>query len=73
MSSTGNWVTINGVHVLIGATGKVEKGPKNLIGKTYDKALSTASGNKVPDPFSDTRTSNIVNVGDGYLKEQEKI
>ena len=63
MSSTGNWVTINGVHVLIGATGKVEKGPKNLIGKTYDKALSTASGNSVSDPFTDTRTSNTVNVG----------
>ena len=63
MSSTGNWVTINGAHVLIGATGKVEKGPKNLIGKTYDTALSTASGNRVPDPFTDTRTSNTVNVG----------
>ena len=64
MSSDGNWVTINGVHVLIGATGKVEKGPKNLIGKTYDYALSSAKGNSVPNQFKDTRVSNTVNVGD---------
>lgn len=33
-SAGGNWVTINGVHVLIGANGKIEKGPAKFIGST---------------------------------------
>lgn len=28
----GHWVTINGAHVLIGKSGKIEKGPAHLIG-----------------------------------------
>lgn len=35
-SSGGNWVTINGVHILIGANGKIEKGPAKFIGSTVD-------------------------------------
>lgn len=34
-SSGGNWVTINGVHVLIGGSGTIIKGPASLVGKTY--------------------------------------
>jgi len=30
---TGHWVTIQGAHVFIGASGTVEKGPAHLIGK----------------------------------------
>lgn len=33
-SSGGTWVTINGVHILIGASGKIEKGPAKFIGST---------------------------------------
>lgn len=32
-SSGGNWVTINGAHILIGADGTVNKGPSSLVGK----------------------------------------
>ena len=35
-SAGGNWVTINGVHVLIGANGKITKGPAKFIGSTVD-------------------------------------
>lgn len=35
-SGQGNWVTINGVHVLIGANGKIIKGPAKFIGSTVD-------------------------------------
>ena len=28
-----DWVTINGVHVFIGADGNILKGPKGMIGK----------------------------------------
>lgn len=31
----GKWVTINGVHVFIGSSGTIIKGPDNLLGKTY--------------------------------------
>ena len=31
-TGTGKWVTIRGAHVYIGASGKIEKGPKALIG-----------------------------------------
>ena len=32
--AVGNWVTINGAHVLIGANGKIAKGPAKYIGST---------------------------------------
>ena len=35
-SAGGNWVTINGVHVLIGANGKIAKGPAKFIGSTLN-------------------------------------
>lgn len=34
--NTGTWVTLNGVHVLIGASGKIEKGPAKFIGSTVE-------------------------------------
>lgn len=33
-ADAGNWVTINGVHVLIGGNGKIVKGPAKFIGST---------------------------------------
>lgn len=36
----GQWVTINGTHVFIGANGRVAKGPKNMIGYTHTAAKS---------------------------------
>ena len=35
-SGDGNWVTINGVHVLIGANGKITKGPAKFIGSRVE-------------------------------------
>ena len=35
-ASEERWVTINGVHVLIGAGGKITKGPAKFIGSTVD-------------------------------------
>ncbi len=35
-SSDGRWVTINGVHVFIGASGKITKGPAKFIGSKVD-------------------------------------
>ena len=35
-SSVGSWVTINGVHVLIGANGKITKGPARFIGSKVE-------------------------------------
>jgi hypothetical protein len=37
-----DWVTINGVHVFIGEGGKIEKGPKDLIGKKPSELGSKA-------------------------------
>ena len=37
-SEDGNWVTINGAHVLIGHDGTIKEGPSHLIGKTADEA-----------------------------------
>lgn len=36
MANEGNWVTINGVHVLIGANGKITKGPAKFVGSTVN-------------------------------------
>lgn len=36
VSNGGNWVTLNGVHVLIGANGKIIKGPAKFIGSTVE-------------------------------------
>ena len=35
--SDGQWVTINGNHVLIDGDGKITKGPKHLVGQTISK------------------------------------
>ena len=34
--SAGRWVTINGCHVFIGASGKITKGPAKFIGSTVE-------------------------------------
>ena len=34
------WVTINGVHVYIGAKGTVTKGPANLMGKNFTEDVT---------------------------------
>lgn len=42
----GDWVTINGTHVLIGEGGEVKSGPAGLKGKTMSKAESSKSSSK---------------------------
>ena len=44
-SKGGNWVTINGVHVLI-ENGKITKGPAKFIGSTLNDLPSGNSANK---------------------------
>ena len=47
MSSDGNWVTINGVHVLIGGDGKtIMKGPAKFVGKTVNEIKNDKSSDK---------------------------
>lgn len=43
-SGEGHWVTINGTHVFIGGNGRVQKGPKKLIGYTKDKNAKKHTG-----------------------------
>ena len=60
--SDGNWVTINGVHVLIGGSGEVEKGPANFIGKTVDeikgKGAKSAKESDTKTKGSQSTTAN---------------
>ena len=57
MSSDGNWVTINGVHVLIGGDGKtIMKGPAKFVGKTVNEIKNDKSSDK----SSDKSTKNSV-------------
>ena len=39
-ADAGSWVTINGTHVLIGASGKIVKGPAKFIGSTVEEIKS---------------------------------
>lgn len=39
-TGAGNWVTINGTHVLIGGNGKIMKGPAKFIGSTVEDMKS---------------------------------
>lgn len=42
-----DWVTINGVHVFIGADGNITKGPKGMIGKPPPGKGSAASNSTI--------------------------
>lgn len=57
-SSGGNWVTINGVHVLIGANGAITKGPSHLVGKTLNNLASDAPRNAGSNQAKSTRLEN---------------
>ena len=47
ITGAGNWVTINGTHVLIGGNGKIIKGPAKFIGSTIEE-MSKESSDKRP-------------------------
>lgn len=51
----GNWVTIKGVHVLIGGNGTVSKGPSKFIGKTIDEIRE---GGSTTDKSTDKKSSS---------------
>lgn len=48
----GEWVTINGVHVMIGKDGTIEKGPKDFIGKTPSQIGAKSDPEKLKEALS---------------------
>ena len=48
ITGAGNWVTINGTHVLIGGNGKIIKGPAKFIGSTVEE-MKSASKSSIND------------------------
>ena len=55
-ADAGSWVTINGTHVLIGASGKIVKGPAKFIGSTIEE-ISNKSELETPSNKSGGRIS----------------
>lgn len=42
-ASTGQWITIKGVHILVGGDGNIIKGPTKLIGSTVQSLRGSSS------------------------------
>lgn len=51
-SGKGNWVTINGTHVLIDGNKKIISGPKNLTGMTPHQAIESSKSSASKSPAS---------------------
>lgn len=56
-SGGGNWVTINGVHVLIGANGKITKGPAKFIGSTVNDLPGSSATGKYAKKAAEKKSS----------------
>lgn len=68
----GNWVTINGTHVLIGEGGEVKSGPSNLRGKSLPNAKShTRSGGA--SNGSGSNKSDKALIGKTYKNDGEAL
>lgn len=50
-----NWVTINGVHVLIGGSGRIEKGPAKWIGSKASDLQKSSHTKRQVDSLSSSR------------------
>ena len=70
MSSDGNWVTLNGVHVLIDSKGTVLKGPSKFIGKDVN---NISKSNKQPNKSEYTKTESIGKVGTDFTHKDSNI
>lgn len=65
------WVTINGTHVLIGDDGRIEEGPKEMIGRKPDELRESSSPIRaspvMPTPTSE-RTEEVRMAKDAQLR-----
>ena len=68
----GHWVTINGTHVFIGGNGRVQKGPKNLLGMTKE-GVEEKSKNKYARPDKNIHGGRGVEKGFYRSDEEHRI
>lgn len=57
--SSEHWVTINGVHVLIGGNGTISKGPANLVGKTIEEVKGEQAPPKAEPEETNTASHGV--------------